>query len=154
MPIKDTRSAGGIVLNPNNEVLVVSQWGTSWSLPKGHIEKEEDDKTAALREIYEESGITEKDLQLVMDLGSYQRFKINEKGEEDKSERKTIAMFLFKSATAELAKVDPENPEAKWLNQEQVADLLTCKEDKEFYLVALEKIRESDEHRSEFKNPK
>ena len=132
----------------------MSQWGTSWSLPKGHIEKDEDDRRAALREIYEESGIEEKDLELVRDLGSYQRFKINSKGETDKSERKTIAMFLFKSATAELKKVDPENPESKWLDREQVADLLTCKEDKEFYVQTLREIRESEEQKSEFKGPR
>ena len=54
--MKHTQSAGGVVLNKKGEVLVVSQRGTSWSLPKGHIDKGEDALGAAKREIYEESG--------------------------------------------------------------------------------------------------
>jgi 8-oxo-dGTP pyrophosphatase MutT (NUDIX family) len=51
----ETKSAGGVVLNTTGEVLVVSQHGTSWSLPKGHIEDDEDAMTAARRETEEES---------------------------------------------------------------------------------------------------
>ena len=45
--IKKTKSAGGVVINQNEDVLVVSQQGISWSLPKGHIEVGEDAVTAA-----------------------------------------------------------------------------------------------------------
>ena len=45
-----TRSAGGVVTNAAGEVLVVSQRGTSWSLPKGHIDAGEDALAAARRE--------------------------------------------------------------------------------------------------------
>lgn len=59
---KKTKSAGGIVINEKREIcLLVSQHGTSWSLPKGHIEKGEDAMMAAKREIYEETGISVKD---------------------------------------------------------------------------------------------
>ena len=37
-----SKTAGGIVVNPNGDVLVVSQHGDSWSLPKGHLEDGED----------------------------------------------------------------------------------------------------------------
>ena len=46
--MKKSFSAGGVVLNTQNEVLVVSQHGDSWSLPKGHIDQGEDALTAAL----------------------------------------------------------------------------------------------------------
>jgi 8-oxo-dGTP pyrophosphatase MutT (NUDIX family) len=55
--MRKTRSAGGVVTNEEGEILVVSQRGTSWSLPKGHIDPGEDALVAAKREIYEESGI-------------------------------------------------------------------------------------------------
>ena len=48
---KETTSAGGVVMNSKGEVLVVSQGGTSWSLPKGHVEVGEDSLKAAKREI-------------------------------------------------------------------------------------------------------
>ena len=57
--MKETQSAGGVIENTEGKIVVVSQRGTSWSLPKGHIEDGEDILAAAKREIYEETGITE-----------------------------------------------------------------------------------------------
>src|SRR4051812_49348561 len=108
--MKRTESAGGVVVNARGLVLVVSQLGVSWSLPKGHIEAGEDRLAAARREIHEEAGITE--LELVEDLGSYERFKLSATGGNDNSELKTIHMFLFKTAQDALRPIDPENPEA------------------------------------------
>lgn len=129
--MKQTRSAGGIVLNPSGQVLVVSQHGTSWSLPKGHVEEGEDALEAARREIYEEAGVTA--LKLVRELGSYGRFKLAADGGEDHSEFKTIFMFVFETTEVELAPVDPANPEAKWVDREEAAALLTHPRDAEFY---------------------
>lgn len=127
-----TKSSGGVVVNDEGKVLVVNQKRTSWSLPKGHIEKGEDDITAAKREIYEESGV--RDLELIKKLGTYNRYKIGEDGSEDKSEYKEINMYLFRTNTVNSRPIDPENPEIRWLNKEKVADLLTHPKDKEFYL--------------------
>lgn len=129
--MKQTRSAGGVVLNARGEVLVVSQHGTSWSLPKGRIEEGEDALAAARREIYEESGVTS--LELVRELGSYERYRLAADGGEDRSEFKTIYMFLFKTTETRLAPVDAENPEARWVEKEDVAALLTHPLDAEFY---------------------
>jgi 8-oxo-dGTP pyrophosphatase MutT (NUDIX family) len=130
--MKRTESAGGIVINKRGLVLVVSQHGTSWSLPKGHIEAGEDRMAAARREIYEETGISE--LEIVDELGSYERYKLSQTGGEDRSELKTIHMFLFKTEQDALAPIDPENPEALWINSAEVASLLTHPKDREFYL--------------------
>lgn len=129
--MKQTRSAGGIVMNKKGEILVVNQHGNSWSLPKGHIDPREDPLTAAQREIYEESGID--DLTLVKELGSYQRYKIGLDGGDNLSELKTIYMFLFKTNQEALSPQDPHNPEARWVEKEKVADLLTHRKDKEFF---------------------
>lgn len=130
--MQQTESAGGVVLNNKGLILVVNQNGTSWSLPKGHIEEGEDKLIAAQREIYEEAGVTE--LSLVRELGSYRRYKIGVDGREDQSELKTIHMFLFITNQYKLAPVDPENPEARWVEKEKVIDLLTHPQDKEFFL--------------------
>lgn len=127
-----TESAGGVVLNSQGLILIVNQHGTSWSLPKGHIEKGEDKITAAKREIYEESGITK--LYLVRELGSYQRYKIGMDGREDESELKTIYMFLFTTNQDGLSPIDPENPEAIWLDKSEVSKLLTHPKDAEFFV--------------------
>ena len=57
----ETKSGGGVVLNEKGEVLVVSQRGNAWSLPKGHIEAGEDAIAAARRETLEESGLADLD---------------------------------------------------------------------------------------------
>ena len=132
METKHTTSAGGVVVNQERKVLVVSQQGgTSWSLPKGHIDEGEDALTAAKREIQEESGISQ--LALVRELESYQRFKIGKNGEDDMSEIKTMIFFIFQTEQQTLAPTDPANPEARWVGVEQVADILTHPKDKEFF---------------------
>lgn len=136
---KETKSAGGVVINHHGKILVVNQKGTSWSLPKGHVEEGEDLITAAKREIYEESGVT--NLELIEEIGSYQRYKIDEFGGEDKSELKTIIMFLFRTNQDSLKPVDPENPEAKWVEKGKVTDLLTHPKDKEFFLLMVQKAQ-------------
>lgn len=129
--MKKTRSAGGVVTNDEGEVLVVSQRGTSWSLPKGHIDAGENALAAAKREIYEESGIC--DLELIRELGSYERYKIGLDGGEERSELKVITMFLFRTSEKVLKPVDPDNPEARWVEKSKVPPLLTHEKDKEFF---------------------
>jgi ADP-ribose pyrophosphatase YjhB (NUDIX family) len=126
-----THSAGGVVTNGEGQVLVVSQHGTSWSLPNGHIDPGEDALVAAKREIYEESGI--RDLEFVRELGTYERHKIGVDGGDDPSELKVITMFLFRTSETLLRPVDPDNPEAKWVEKEKVAGLLTHEKDREFF---------------------
>jgi len=133
-----TSSAGGIVLNKDKKVLVVSQNGNSWSLPKGKIDEGEEKLEAATREIYEESGI--KNLKLIKEFKSYERYRIGLDGGEDKSELKTIYMYLFETEEMELGPLDPANPEARWVNKEDVAELLTHKKDKEFFLGVINEI--------------
>jgi len=137
-----TESAGGIVIK-DDLVLVVSQHGTSWSLPKGHLEEGEDKIQAAKREIYEETGI--KNLVLIKEVGSYQRYRIAKNGNDDRSEFKTIFMFEFTTNQDILKPTDPENPEAKWVPIGKVAELLTHPKDKDFFLKNkdnLELVRE------------
>lgn len=127
------------MVNRNGQVLVASQHGDSWSLPKGHIEPGEDALTAAKREIHEETGIT--NLELVMELGSYERPRIGKGGKgDDPTESKNITLFLFRTDEMDLKPIDPENPEAKWVDIDGVASLLTHKKDIEFFEKIKSKI--------------
>jgi ADP-ribose pyrophosphatase YjhB (NUDIX family) len=128
-----TITAGGVVLNSKGEVLVVSQRGDSWSLPKGHVEEGEDMLTAARREIKEESGVAE--LQFLKELGTYERYKIGKGGVgEDNSELKRITFYLFTTTEMDLKPEDPHNPEARWMKKEDVGSLLTHPKDREFFV--------------------
>jgi ADP-ribose pyrophosphatase YjhB (NUDIX family) len=135
--MKKTVTAGGVVLNTKGEVLVVSQQASSWSLPKGHVQADEDLLTAAKREIEEESGIS--DLQLIRALGSYERPKIGD-SVDNPSEIKQIHIFLFTTNQMELQPHDPENPEARWVDVQEVEKLLTAQKDKEFFRGVRDKL--------------
>ena len=50
------QAAGGLVFNKENQLLCIKRNGL-WDLPKGKIEKHEDQRAAALREVMEETGI-------------------------------------------------------------------------------------------------
>lgn len=50
------KAAGGLVINNKNEKLFIKRRGY-WDLPKGHLEKNEKNRAAALREVEEECGI-------------------------------------------------------------------------------------------------
>lgn len=125
-------SAGGVVIGPGNKILVVNQNGNSWSLPKGHLDAGEDEEDAATREIQEESGILE--IAIIQKLGEYDRARIGIDGVGEVPEQmKHITIFLCVTNQEELSPIDPENPEAKWLPIQEVADMLTHPKDKEFF---------------------
>ena len=127
--MKQTQSAGGVVVNLKDQVLVVNQRGLTWSLPKGHVDPGEDILTAAMREIFEESGV--KDLTLIKKLGIIERESMSTDGTE--KEQKTIHIFLFSTNQMDLQPQDPHNPEAKWVEKEDAAHILSNPKDKEFY---------------------
>ena len=141
-----TESAGGVVLDARGRVLMVSQHGTSWSLPKGHIEAGEDALAAARREIYEESGVNQ--LELVGELGSYRRHRIGRDGGEDGSELKKIHLFLFRTTQTELAPLDADNPEARWVEPRRVAEMLTHPKDRDYFLSVVEKVEDEIRRRT------
>ena len=62
MPLRTERSAGFIVyVDPDAEhaerLYLLLDYGKHWDYAKGHVEKGEDDLTAAIRELEEETGI-------------------------------------------------------------------------------------------------
>lgn len=137
-----TYSSGGIVLNNKGQVLVVNQHNDSWSLPKGHIDPGENERQAAAREIEEESGIT--DLKFLKEVGTYQRYRIGKNGVgDDKSDLKTITLFLYKTSQEDLNPSDPDNPEARWVEINNVSNLLTHPKDKQFFKANIETIKNS-----------
>lgn len=51
-------AAGGVVKNPSNEILFIFRKG-HWDLPKGKLDPRESKSAAALREVSEETGISD-----------------------------------------------------------------------------------------------
>ena len=74
-------TAGGIILNADGDILLVRIKSGDWLFPKGGIEDGEDPLTAAKREIQEETGIEDKDLEHDEDFkGVYERPNLEEGG--------------------------------------------------------------------------
>ncbi len=126
-----TESAGGVVFNQIGEVALVKNGPSFWGFPKGHLDQGEEVIAAARREIEEETGLTE--LELLGDLGWYERYRGTPTGEDDIAERKKIHMFLFRTTQTKLAPIDTSNPEARWVPPHDVVELLTHPKDKEFF---------------------
>ncbi len=136
---KVTHSAGGLILSAENKILLVSQYGTSWSLPKGHLEVGEDDLKAAHREIFEETGL--KELVFIKELGTYERFRIGRDGNEEKDELKKIKIFLFRTSELTLEPQDPDNPVAKWVEIGELQKYLTHPKDQAFIQTHMQEIK-------------
>ncbi len=136
-----TESAGGVIINSQNKILIVKQKSNSYSFPKGHLEPGEDHLTAAKREIFEETGIST--LTLIKKLGTYERYRISKSGlGDDTSEIKQITIFLFTTSETKTQPVDLINhPELIWVEPEEVSSILTHIKDKEFFMQVLKKIK-------------
>ncbi len=124
--------AGAIIYNPNFGVVVVNQNNNSLSLPKGHVERGEEPRDAAVREIWEETGIPSEKLNFLAPLGFYERMRIK-LNKDDPDELRTITMYLFRTDTEKLNPHDSANPEARWVPIDDVVSLLTHPKDKEFF---------------------
>lgn len=131
-----SHSAGGVVLNPHNQVALVqhSQTG-NWSFPKGHLEEGETPEDAALREIAEEAGVTE--VELIRQLGSYERQSY------DGKEEKTITLFLGRTNQMDTQPRDPDIGAVKWVGLMAVAEVLSNPTDAEFFVSMLPSIEDS-----------
>jgi 8-oxo-dGTP pyrophosphatase MutT (NUDIX family) len=126
------RSAGGIVRGPDGRIVLVWQHGNSWSFPKGGVEVGETERAAAVREIEEETGITE--LEYIKDLGSYERFSIGKDGVGENIEwgARQRTFFLFNTKQHALHPQDSEVTEARYVTLEEAFELLTHPRDREF----------------------
>ncbi len=124
--IKKSQSAGGIVVNSQGKIILVKHVEGTWSFPKGHVNQNEDILKVALREIYEETGLT--DLELVKKFNSYERESL-----DMPPEQKSILLFLFRTRQTEIKPIAPDVIEALWVEKEKVPDLLTHEKDKEFF---------------------
>jgi bis(5'-nucleosidyl)-tetraphosphatase len=126
-------SAGGVIINGNKIVIVEQQFNT-YSFPKGHINENETIIECAYREIYEETGLKKDEIKYIKKLGIIQRKNYFTNNPKD------IHLFLFTTNSSILKPHDSDNPDAYWININDVSKKLTHTEDKEFFERIKDKI--------------
>jgi len=136
-------SAGGIIVNTEGKIALVWQNGNSWSFPKGGIDAGESAEQAAWREIREETGLGANDLELIKELGTYERYSIGKDGtgEDTSRPQSKRTMYLFKTAAKAMKPEDKEVSEARFVSVDEGLELLTHPKDKEFLKSVLAIIR-------------
>lgn len=143
MEQRRTKTAGGIVIGDSGTVVMVrhSVSNGAWLFPKGHVDPGESDEETARREIAEEAGLT--DLELLGDLGSYERFHINPDGTDDRSELKEIHMFLFAAPTGAVSAPGHEMDGAKWVPLSRVVEECGSATDRAWFVSVFDRVRQA-----------
>ena len=119
-------SSGGVVVF-RNTILLLRKFNGDWVLPKGRLEKGENTESAALREVFEESGVKGEIIKYLGNINyEYKNIK------KDEIVVKTVHWYLMKA----------NNMESKPLKQEGFADAVFVHIDR-----ATELVRYSDERK-------
>lgn len=115
----------GIVLVSKNKVqepkfLIIQENAGHWGFPKGHPESNETEKESAIRELFEETGISDikiLDIPIIKEEYDY-NWGINEY-------HKTVGYFLA-LAKNEIVKIDPkEIKDYRWVTFNEALETLT-----------------------------
>ncbi len=136
-----SETAGGIVVNARGEIALVRRRSdTLWFFPKGHVEEREALEDAALREIREETGLTE--LEYLDTLAPYERPSIEKDGSYSTSELKRVHMFLY--ATREESLVPSmEITDTTWVSLSHVAEQLEDTKDRAWFITVFKRVQEA-----------
>ncbi len=106
-------AAGGVVQNNKGEILLIFRNG-KWDLPKGKLDEEETIEQCAVREVREETGLSDINLRDKL-ITTYHVYKLNDKNILKPS-------HWFKMQTNNTANMQPQTEEGieelKWVNKE------------------------------------
>jgi 8-oxo-dGTP diphosphatase len=113
-------AAGGLVLRDGEVAVVHRPRYDDWSLPKGKLDKGEDFEQAALREVWEETGLRCRIESTLGDTNYHDR----------KDRPKLVRYFHMRPESGEFAPND-EVDELRWLPLDEAQELLTYDFDRE-----------------------
>ena len=135
MAMRTATSAGAFILREVEGKLKIGlaqhvRATKSWVLPKGHVEAGESIEQAALREIYEETGLG--NVQLIKHLGTIPRESTKSNGD---IEQKTIHLFLaYAPGNGRLqAPTDPRFIGVSWFSPEEAIKMLPYESERAFF---------------------
>jgi len=119
--VKPVEAAGGVVLHEGRVLLVHRPRYDDWTLPKGKLDRGESFEDAALREVWEETGLR---CTLGRELpGTEYR---------DRKDRPKVVRYWLMEPDDEPGSFEPndEVDEVRWVALEEAAELLTYDRDR------------------------
>ena len=137
MAAAEVRAAGLIIFRqlrlekPREYLLLQHSYGDKhWTPPKGHVDIGEDEKTTAVRETQEESGLGPADYTLVEGFQDTLHYKVGGKN-------KSVVYWLAKLNDCEYrVKLSDEHQDFRWRRIKEACDLVGYKEMQEALLAA------------------
>ena len=131
--MKIEESAGGIVFDKRDGqiFIIVTQHSQhhGWVFPKGLIDKGEDKKSTALREVEEEAGVEAKIIQELSPTEYFYQF-------QGTKIKKKVIYFLMEYISGDIGDHDWEMEDAQWILVDKVYEKLSFKSDKEVFQEA------------------
>lgn len=97
-----------------------------WVFPKGLIDEGEKKEETAVREVEEETGVKAKILKPLKPIEFWYVW-------EGEKRKKTVYYFLMEATGGNIEEHDKEMENVEWLPQDEVADRLTYKSEKEVW---------------------
>jgi 8-oxo-dGTP pyrophosphatase MutT (NUDIX family) len=131
-------SAGGAVVHHGEVIVVVpvkrdAQRRRVLAVPKGHLDKGENDEAAARREVAEETGVV---AELIDKLGDVE-YTYERRG---RRRNKRVAFYLFEYRSGSLEDHDHEIEDARWMPLEEAMHELTYAGEREIVRRALSRL--------------
>lgn len=134
--MKEIISAGGIV-NFNNTILLLRKFNGDWVLPKGKVEQGETLRQAALREVFEETGVR---AEIRTYLGKIE-YTFKNTWDADKSVRKTVHWFLMASKDMSCVPLRQEGfVEARFVHVDRIREMIRYEDEKEIVVKAVQSL--------------
>jgi 8-oxo-dGTP pyrophosphatase MutT (NUDIX family) len=87
-----------------------------WDLPKGHVDKGETEMECALRELFEETGIGESDVEIDPEFRYDQRYKVKLAKFNHEPRPKTLTIFLGKLLDPDFEIIPTEHEGYQWVD--------------------------------------
>lgn len=130
-------SAGGLVVRGGEVLLISTQQGRRWQLPKGHIEEGESRQQAAEREVSEETGVLGNVVATLPDI----EYWYIERGTQRIHKR--VYYFLLTYERGSETDFDPEEVSgAAWMPWDVALASLTFSSERDVLRTAREKVLE------------
>lgn len=129
-------SAGGVVIF-GNAILLLRKFNGDWVLPKGRVEKNEDIKDTALREVFEEAGVK---AEIIKYIGMvHYKFK-NLK--EDEMVYKTVHWYLMRTNSMDCVPQKKEGfVDATFVHIDRVKDLVRYEDERNIIIKGIKILK-------------